>query len=446
MGMQIALIFAKADLRRGTRIKHFMVPPHSLQLISALTPPEHRVTIVDEYHRPADPYLEADLIGIGVWTASAPRAYALADRYRRQGTPVVLGGPHVTVRPEEARQHADAIVIGEAESVWAQLVHDAERQCLQPLYCGEAWPLDQTPAPDWSVFRANEYVIQASVATSRGCTRRCDFCYESCRSRSSYRLRPLEHVFKELDERPFPVIAFLDNDLMANRRHAKALLRALIPRKRRWLGMTSITTADDEELLDLMAASGCRSLFIGFESIRPDSLREVHKSCNHVDNYLRNVQRIHDRGIMVNGSFVFGFNHDDDQVFDRTVAFGIAAQLDTATFTILTPYPGTTLYQRMQAEGRIFDQDWAHYDTTRAVFRPANMSVAALEAGYFRAYQQFYAWPSILHRCRPHEPGFAKRLFLNVAYKRVEPTYQWLGRPVRAGWLRSLFNWYASPF
>ncbi len=446
MGLNIALIFAKANLRRGTRIKHFMVPPHSLQILSALTPPEHQVTIIDEYHHLADPALHADLIGINVWTASALRAYDLADAYRRRGIPVVLGGPHVTVCPDEALAHADAIVIDEAEAVWPQVVRDAEAGQLQRRYQGRMLPLDETPAPDWSPLHPDDYVIQAALSTTRGCARRCDFCYESCRPKPNFRQRAIDKVLGEIDARPGKVISFLDNDITVNKPFARELFTALIPRKRHWLGMTSIEVADDEEMLDLMAASGCRTLFVGFESIIPDSLSEVHKHCNRVEDYVRNVRRIHDRGIMVNGSFVFGFDHDDADVFDRTVAFGIEARLETATFTVLTPYPGTTLYKRLQAEGRIFDHDWSHYDTTHCVFQPAQLTPQELEAGYFHAYAQFYTWPSILRRCRPGEPGFAKRLFLNTAYKRVESLYGVLGRRFRVGWLRPLFNWYASPY
>ncbi len=423
-----------------------MVPPHSLQILSALTPPEHYVAIVDEYHRPADLALEADLIGINVWTASSSRAYELADAYRRRGIPVVLGGPHVTVCPQEALAHADAIVVDEAESVWPQVVRDAEAGRLEPIYQGQMLSLDETPAPDWTPFHPNDYAVQVSVSTTRGCARQCDFCYESCRPKPNFRQRSLDKVLQEIDARPAAVISFLDNDITVNKRFARELFTALIPRKRHWLGMTSIEAADDEELLDLMARSGCRTLFIGFESIVPDSLSEVHKRCNRVEDYVRNVRRIHDRGMMVNGSFVFGFDHDDVTTFDRTVSFGIEAQIETATFTVLTPYPGTTLHKRLLEDGRIFDHDWSHYDTTQCVFHPAQMTPQELEAGYFRAYKQFYAWPSILRRCRSGEPGFAKRLFLNMAYKRVEPLYGLLGRHVRIGWLRPLFNWYASPY
>lgn len=446
MSLEITLIFAKAALRRGTRIKHFMVPPHGLQILSALTPRQHRITIVDEYHRPADLDLRTDLIGISVWTASSVRAYELADHYRRHGIPVVLGGPHVTVCPEEAMAHADAVVVGEAESVWTEVLRDAEAQQLKPIYYGAILPLDRTPAPDWSVIQPNDYVLRLALSTTRGCPRRCDFCYESCRPKPNFRQRSLDSVLAEIDTRPSAVIAFLDNDITVNCRFAKELFMALIPRQRYWLGMTSIEVADDEAMLDLMARSGCRTLFIGFESIVPESLQEVGKRCNRVQDYVRNVCRIHHRGIMVNGSFVFGFDHDDVTVFDRTVEFGIAARLDTATFTVLTPYPGTTLHKRLAAEGRIFDRDWSHYDTTRAVFTPSRMSPDELEAGYFHAYKRFYSWPSILHRCRCSEPGFAKRLFLNITYKRVEPLYQLLSHPVPIGWLRFLFNWYAHPF
>lgn len=444
--MQIVLIFAKADLRRGTRIKHFMVPPHSLQILSALTPPEHHVTIVDEYHRLANPALQADLIGINVWTVSSSRAYELADHYRRRGIPVVLGGPHVTVCPQEALTHADAVVVDEAESVWPQVVRDAEAGQLARIYQGQMLPLDETPAPDWSPFHPNDYVLQVALSTTRGCARQCDFCYESCRPKPNFRQRSIDKVLRELDARPASVISFLDNDITVNKRFARELFTALIPRKRRWLGMTAIEVADDEEMLDLLARSGCRTLFVGFESVVPDSLSEVHKRCNRVEDYVRNVRRIHDRGIMVNGSFVFGFDHDDLDTFDRTVAFGIEAHLETATFTVLTPYPGTTLHKRLRTEDRIFDHDWSHYDTTQCVFHPAQMTPQELEAGYFRAYEQFYAWSSILRRCRPGEPGFAKRLFLNTAYKRIEPFYGLLGNRIRVGGLRPLFNWYASPY
>jgi radical SAM superfamily enzyme YgiQ (UPF0313 family) len=213
----------------------------------------------------------------------------------------------------------------------------------------------------------------------------------------------------------------------------------------RWFGMTTIGVADDEGLLDLVAQSGCRTLYIGFESINRNCLGEVHKSWNKVENYMRNVRRLHDRDIMVNGSFVFGFDNDGPDVFAQTVQFGIEARLETATFTILTPYPGTLLHRKLAAEGRIVDRNWAHYDTTRAVYRPKLMSAEELEAGYFQAYRDFYSWDSIFARCRLREPGSARRLLLNVGYKKIEPTFSLLGQGLRAGWARPVMHWFAKP-
>ncbi|MBN2054671.1 B12-binding domain-containing radical SAM protein, partial [bacterium] len=393
--MRIALVFAAASLRRGTRLKHFMVPPHSLQILSALTPDRHQVAIFDEYHRPAPVDMHADLVGISVWTAAAVRAYELADALRARGLPVVLGGPHVTLCPEEAQAHADCIVAGEAEGVWAGLLDDFEQGRMRSRYDGEPLPLSETPDADWHRIPPREYVLNTVVSASRGCTNRCWFCFESSRKGVAFRLRPLPMVLREIRSASPRVVAFIDNDLLADREYAHRLLRALIPMRIQWFGMTTIGAADDEELLDLLAASGCRTLYIGFESVNRHCLDEVRKGWNHIGDYIRNVRRLHDRDIMVNGSFVFGFDHDGPDVFTHTVQFGIEARLETATFTILTPYPGTLLYKKLLAGGRIIDHDWSHYDTTRVVFQPMGMSGEELEAGYFQAYRDFYSWRSI---------------------------------------------------
>jgi radical SAM superfamily enzyme YgiQ (UPF0313 family) len=346
---------------------------------------------------------------------------------------VVLGGPHVTICPDEAQSHADCLLVGEAESIWPVLLQDFQRRQLKKRYFGEALPLSQTPDADWSCVPASDYVLTASVSASRGCTNRCWFCFESSRKGVSFRQRPMDMVLREVKGCSSNVVAFIDNDLLADRQYAAELLKALIPMKIQWLGMTTIGAADDENLLDLLAQSGCRTLYVGFESINRRCLAEVQKGWNKVENYIRNVRRLHDRDIMVNGSFVFGFDNDTTDVFEHTVDFGIDAKLETATFTILTPYPGTLLHRKLVTEGRMLDNDWSHYDTTRAVYRPKLMSVEELERGYFRAYREFYSWRSILSRCRVRDRGFAKRLLLNAAYKKAEPMYHLLGNGVRAG-------------
>jgi radical SAM superfamily enzyme YgiQ (UPF0313 family) len=416
-----------------------MVPPHSLQILSAVTPQEHDVFIYDEYHRLTPKTLNADIVGISVWTAAANRAYQLADEIRANGLPVVLGGPHVSLCPDEAQVHADCVVVGEAEGIWPSILEDFQLGRLKRRYVGKALPLSNTPDADWKCVPASDYVLTASVSTSRGCVNRCWFCFESSRKGVSFR------VLREIEARSPQVVAFIDNDLLADRDYAIKLLKALVPMKIQWFGMTTIGVADDQGLLDMLAESGCRTLYIGFESINKQCLDEVKKGWNKVENYIRNVRRLHDRDIMVNGSFVFGFDNDNTDVFGHTVAFGIEAKLETATFTILTPYPGTLLYKKLYNAGRIMDHNWEHYDTTHAVYLPKLMSPDELEAGYFQAYRDFYSCRSIRNRCRYGEPGFAKRLLLNVAYKRVEPIYRLLGRYVRAGWSRPIMDWFAKP-
>jgi radical SAM superfamily enzyme YgiQ (UPF0313 family) len=443
--MKIVLIFPRADPRRGTKVKNYMVPPYGLQLLAALTPRRHQVVLLDQFHRPIDTRLEADLVGISVWTASSGNAYRLADAFRARGIPVVLGGPHVAVLPDEAARHADAVLVGEAEGVWDKLLTDFEAGCLAPRYDGRPLPLAETPPVRWDVFPESDYVLRSAVSTSRGCHFRCEFCYESSRADSVYRRKPLEQVLAEIDSRPGQAVAFLDNDLLGDKSYARRLLEALIPRRKHWMAMTTIRFADDRDMVALAAAAGCRTLFIGFESVSADSLREVGKRQNQVELYARNVQRLHEHGIMVNASFVFGFDHDTPDVFDATARFGIENCLETATFTILTPFPNTGLYRRLEAEGRIVDRDWAHYDTTRVVFRPAGMSAAELEAGYFRAYRQFYSLDSILKRSLRPGPGVWQRLALNLAYKRIEPLWKGFDLGLPAAWARAMTDWYMRP-
>ncbi len=443
--MKIVLIFPRADSRRGTKVKNYITPPYGLQLLAALTPPQHEVVLLDQFHRPIDTQLQADLVGISVWTASSSNAYQLADAFRARGIPVVLGGPHVAVLPEEAAQYADAVLTGEAESVWAQLLSDLEAGQLAPIYAGEPLPLSKTPPARWDIFPKDNYVLRNVVSTSRGCHFRCEFCYESSRPDSIYRRKPLEQILAEIDSRPDPIIAFLDNDLLLDKRYAKRLLKALIPRRKQWMAMTSIRFADDPQMVALATAAGCRTLFIGFESISTESLHEVGKRQNRVELYARNIRRLHDYGIMVNGSFVFGFDHDRLDVFEATVQFGLENYLETATFTILTPYPNTGLYRRLQAKGRIFDHNWAHYDTTRVVFEPAGMTVEELEAGYFYAYRKFYGLDSILTRAFRPGPGLLQRLVLNLAYKRIEPLWKSFDLGFPTSWVRPMTYWYMRP-
>ena len=440
--MKIKLIYPKMhDTSRGTRVKYRLVPPQSLLALAALTPPEHVVEICDENVTPLRMDDRPDLVGITVYVASAGRAYEIARRYRERGIPVVLGGLHVSALPDEALRHADAIVVGEAEETWPQVIADAAQGRLRRRYPEQGTQHDlrrecdangRRDASHWGspgvgaipvrcrdMIPRRTYLTGNSLIATRGCNRHCVFCYRSSQPDSPFRRRPVQDVVAEVKDMKGGCFVLLDDNLAADRRYARTLFGALRGSSKVWMGAASIDVAGDERLLDAMAESGCCSLFIGLESIRQENLDAMGKSGNHVALYREYVRRIRERGIMVNGSFVFGFDADDATVFDRTTDWAREACLDTATFHILTPYPGTPLFQQMEYAGRIIDHDWAHYDTAHVVFNPKRMTSEELAQGYERAYDRFYTWGSILGRIVADPWGRLPRLMLGTGYKRM---------------------------
>jgi radical SAM superfamily enzyme YgiQ (UPF0313 family) len=466
--MKIKLIYPKMhDTSRGTKVKYRLVPPQSLLALAALTPPENILEIHDENVSPLRTDDSPDLVGITVYVASARRAYEIATRYRERRIPVVMGGLHVSALPDEAMLYADAIVLGEAEETWHQVIADAARGRLQRRYpeheipCTlqskptSAHPKNVPPSgltatvqrevrtgcvpwgskgvgavslrcrrmiPKWT------YLTRNSLLATRGCNRHCAFCYRSSQPDSPFRCRPVEDVIAEVKEMGGGCFVLLDDNLAADRRYARSLFGALRGASKVWMGAASIDVADDERLLDLMAESGCCSLFIGLESIRQENLDRMGKSSNCVALYRESVRRIRARGIMVNGSFIFGFDADDVGVFDRTTDWAQEMCLDTATFHILTPYPGTPLFRQMECEGRILDRNWSHYDTAHVVFQPMQMAPDELAEGYERTYDRFYTWGSILKRLAADPWGRVPRLMLNTGYKRMNMLWPWLNR------------------
>ena len=270
-----------------------------------------------------------------------------------------------------------------------------------------------------STIPKRTYLTRNSLLATRGCNRHCAFCYRSSQPDSAFYRRPVQEVLEEVRRLEGGCFVLLDDNLAADPGYARRLFGALRAAGKVWMGASSIDAAHDRQLLDLMAASGCCSLFVGLESIQQQNLDAMGKSFNRVALYGEYVRRIRARGIMVNGSFVFGFDADDAGIFDRTTGWAQQARLDTATFHILTPYPGTPLFTRMEREGRILDRDWAHYDTAHVVFRPKRMSPEELAAGYERAYDRFYTWPAILKRVAADRWGRLPRLMLNAGYKRM---------------------------
>jgi radical SAM superfamily enzyme YgiQ (UPF0313 family) len=386
----------------------FRLPVLGLLKVAALTSPDWQVSIQDEKVEPLDLDTRADLVGITAMTTTAPRAYEIADHFRKRGCKVVMGGMHVSALPEEALQHCDSVVVGEAEGLWPRLLADFDRQALQPVYRHEnGFPvLDCLPPADWDLYREKRYLPVHFVETTRGCPLDCEFCAVTTAFGGRYRNRPAEDVIAELRRlRPFEgrfilknCVFFVDDNIISNRAYARELLPRLAEFKLKWFSHASMNIAKDPEILDLCQRSGCVALFIGFETFSAENLSAMGKRINRPEEYLETVQRIHDHGIGIDASFVFGLDGDDDGVFDRTLGFVARAKLEVAYYSILTPYPGTRLHHRLTQERRILSRDWSLYDTSHVVYRPRTFTPEQLLAGYYRVLRESFSLTSIFRR------------------------------------------------
>jgi radical SAM superfamily enzyme YgiQ (UPF0313 family) len=376
-----------------------LIPTLTIPYLAGLTPPHWSVRFADDNYGEVESAAPPDLVGISVNTMSAHRAYALADGFRARGVRVVLGGWHVTFRPDEAAAHADAVVVGEADDVWTELLADAERGALRPRYTSRNdTDLAGYPAVRRELLDGRQYFTQNLVQATRGCPYHCSFCSVSTIN-PKYRRRPVDDVVAEIRRLDGRTLFFIDDNLFVHREYTRALFRALVALGRRWVGEASIDLADDPELLDLAVASGMRGLLVGFESIEPGSLREMNKHrTNRAERYAQQVRALQSRGVGVLAMFTFGFDGDGPDVFDRTLAFCEEADVFGASFGILTPFPGTPSFERLDAAGRIRTYDWRLYDLQHQVFDLPGWAPGALEAGVRDIEERYYAWPAFLRR------------------------------------------------
>jgi radical SAM superfamily enzyme YgiQ (UPF0313 family) len=385
--------------------------------LAAFVPPHWTVLHLDEAVAPIDFNLRTDLVAITFHTPSAPHAYGIADRFRQRGVTVALGGPHVTLLPDEAQKHADAIFIGEAESLWPRFLAEFETGHYDERYfCLEPPALDQAPMSRHDLFHRRDHTAGALFAT-RGCVHRCDFCVVAVMYNSHLRKRPVEVVAQEYASLDGRVVILWDDNIAGDIQYAKALFRALAPHRKWWSAQASIHAAEDDEFLELAARSGCKQLFIGLESVSQASVNEVSKGFNRVEEYAQAIERIHAHGIAVQAGIVFGFDHDTEAVFEETLELLEKCGVQNATFNILTPFPGTRLYTRLDTAGRITTRDWSKYNgRTDVVFKPRLMSPEALLSGYQYANARFYSWGSICKRLSHSPVQLFWTLPLNWAY------------------------------
>jgi len=378
-------------------IKYSLFPPLGLATLAGYLRPDDHVVIQDEHVERLDLGGRPDLVAIETYITSARRAYQIADHYRRRGAHVALGGLHPSAAPEEALGHADTVFVGPGEDTWPTFLSDFRAGTPRRVYRSRQRSLHGAPPPRRDLIQRHLYLVPNSIVVSRGCPHRCDFCYQDSFFDGGKRFytQRVDEALAEIERLPGRHLYFLDDNLFADEDFACALFDGMRGMGRLWQAAGTVRSVLRPGLLERAAAAGLRSLFVGFESINVENLLRSGKPQRRISDSVRAVRRLQAHGVMVNASYVFGMDADDASVFDRTVEWSIERGIETATFHILTPYPRTRLFQRLHAQERILHRDWDRYDTRHAVFVPARMTPAALEAGYWKAYQNFYRWGSI---------------------------------------------------
>lgn len=427
-------------------------PKLSLPTIAAYTPESWEVDLVDEAVEDIDFDDPCEMVGLSIMTCYAPRAYEIAAEFRKRGKTIVMGGVHPTYCPEEALRHCDAIVCGEAEDLWPELVADYEAGHMKREYRMTAFPsLENYRSPRVELLSPDAYMTRQCSFTTRGCHFDCEFCSVSPFNGKTTRRRPVQEVVKEIVQvqrwvrselieristEPFwqalkttlrirvgiddgGIVAFVDDLHNSNRAYCRELWAALKPLKIKWGCQSTLFLGDDEEMVKLAAESGCVSVFVGMESLDEDCLEETNKPFNRVQKFSQEIKMFHDHGIMVNPGIVFGFDNDDESVFERAVDFLTKNQVELAYFNVLTPLPGTALFDRYEKAGRIFDRDWSKYDGKHVVFHPSRMTPEQLQEGFHWANHQFYSLPNIWRRLSGTQQRLIARWEMNREFRKL---------------------------
>ena len=403
------LLIAPAGLEvQGVKGKH--VHHLNLAVIAALaTPYFDEIKIVEEAFERLDPDESADLVGITMMSCQAPRSYQIADQYRKKGVRTICGGSHASFMIEECGRHFDSVVVNEVEMVWDEIMADFRADTMKPVYqTDKLIDLKDLPMPRKDLFRNTGTTLSAQVIqTGRGCPLGCNFCTVTLMYGKTFRTRPIEHVIEEIKRYPSRLFFFVDDNIFLSREYAYKLCEALIPLKIKWGSQGSMELiCKDEKLLKLAARSGCISLFVGIESIDQETLDGAHKSFNMVKNYEANIKKMHRAGINVVGAFIFGFERDTLDSFDKVYEFAMKNRMAMVNCGIMTPFPGTEVYAKAKQSGSIVDYNWENYTGSNLVWRHPTMGKDEIEEAYLKFRQKFYAWPSIFKRFWPnrHHP------------------------------------------
>lgn len=409
-------------------IKYSLFPPLGLATLAAYLDPGDEVVIEDQHVETVHLDDHPDLVVIQVYITNAYRAYAMADQYRSRGIYVALGGLHVTALPGEAAPHADVIFLGPGEETFPEFLREFRAGRPRSVYAStDGRTLSNLPPVRRDLIKRHLYLVPNSIVVTRGCPHHCNFCYKDAffAGGKSFYTQRVDAALAEIDRLPGRHLYFLDDHLLGDARFAAALFEGLTGMNRLFQSAATVDSILRGNLIEKAADAGLRSLFVGFETFSPENLKQSNKKQNLQRDYRQAVSRLHNLGILINGSFVFGLDDDGPDVFRRTVEWGVQNSITTATFHVLTPYPGTSLFADMEKQGRILTRNWDHYDTRHVVFKTARLSSEQLETGYHNAYQDFYSWSNILKASLGHDSlkHQLKHLVYSAGWKKFEPLW-----------------------
>jgi radical SAM superfamily enzyme YgiQ (UPF0313 family) len=431
--MKIKMILpalAEAESPFWRPIKYSLFPPLGLATLAAYLSPDDQIDLQDQHVEELNFNDSPDLVIIQVYITNAYRAYRIADHYMKQGAYVLLGGLHVTSLPDEAAPHAHTIFLGPGEETFPQFLKDFKDRRPKKIYSSSIRTLEKIPPIRRDLIKRNRYLVPNSIVVTRGCPHHCNFCYKDAffEGGKTFYTQVIDEALAEIERLPGRHLYFLDDHLLGNTKFASGLFEGMRGMNRVFQSAATVDSILRGNLIEKAAEAGLRSLFVGFETFSSGNLKQSNKKQNLEKDYVKAVNRLHSLGIMINGSFVFGLDDDDKDVFKRTVDWGVKNSITTSTYHVLTPYPGTKLFQDMEQQGRILTRNWNLYDTRNVVYKTANLTASELKNGYNWAYNEFYSWSNIIKASLNHESHKHKLKHLLYAggWKKFEPVWNFL--------------------